>query len=140
MPGRTGDGDGCQRPFGIARGELQRLHRAHRPTDHAKQPIYAQMVEQPDLDLHHIMDGDDREGQSPRLAGGRVDGGRAGRPHAAAQHIRAQDEIPVGIQHLTRADQMCPPARPARYWVGASGELISGQRMANQDGVRAIRV
>ena len=76
--------------------------------------------------------GDERKIQPPGLAGRRIVRGRAGRPHAAADHIRADDEIPVGIERLAGTDHGLPPAGLAgqrmRDWRHAGRRSAHGRR------------
>ena len=74
------------------------------------------------------------------LPGGRVGRGRPGRAHAAADHIRADDEILLGIERAAGADHGFPPARLAGHRMHIGDMLIAGQRMADQNGVGAIGV
>ena len=53
------------------------------------------------------------------LAGRRVDRRRAGRAHAAAEHVGADDEVAIGVDRPARADQRRPPARLAGDRIGA---------------------
>ncbi len=98
------------------------------------------MIEQPLLGTDHIMNSDHRERQCPRLAGRRVDVLRTRRPHAAAQHIGADNEIPIGVEHQGGPDHRFPPARLAGDRMRVSDVLVSAQRMADQDRVRPIAV
>ena len=98
------------------------------------------MVEQPLLGADHVAHGDYRKRQCPRLAGRGIDVLRTGRPHAAAEHVGADNEIPVRVEHQAAADHRFPPARLVGDRMGVGDILVAGQRVADQDGVRAIRV
>ena len=69
-----------------------------------------------------------------------IAGERAGRAHAAAQHVDADDEVARRIEHLARPDQALPPALLAGHGMLLGDELVAGQRMADQDGVRLVGV
>jgi hypothetical protein len=68
------------------------------------------MVDQQLLRLDHVADGDDREMQAVGLAGRRIDFLGADGAHAAAQEVRADDEILVGVERLAGTDDIVPPA------------------------------
>ena len=97
-------------------------------------------VEQHGLRAHHVGNGDDRKIQSPHLAGGGIGRGRPGRAHAAADHVRADDEVAVGVERPAGTDHGFPPAGLAGHRVHIVDVLVAGQRVADQDGVGAIGV
>ena len=74
------------------------------------------------------------------LARRRIDVARSRRPHAAADHIGADDEEPVGVDRLAGTDDDVPPAGLARHRVSAGDELIAGERMRDEHRVRALGV
>ena len=84
------------------------------PPTHAEQLLDAEMVEQHRLRAHHVADGDDREVEPIGLAGRRIGRGRAGRAHAAADHVGADDEVAVGVDRLAGADHARPTSRACR--------------------------
>ncbi len=98
----------------IARGPGQRHVPAQRPADHGQQPLDAQVVDQPPLHLDDVADGDQREIGAVGAAGGRVDAVGPGRAAAAAQDVRADDEVAVGVDRLARARPRCPTSRDRR--------------------------
>ncbi len=65
---------------------------------------------------------------------------RAGRSHAAPQHIGADDKIAIGINRLARADHLQPPSRLARARMARRDMLIHCQRVTDQNRVAAIVV
>ena len=73
------------------------------------------------------------------LAGLRIDRGRAGRAHAAADHVRADDEIALGVDRLAGADHGLPPAGLAGHRMHAGDVLVAGQRVADQHRIAALR-
>jgi hypothetical protein len=71
------------------------------------------MVDQHRLRAHHVADGDDRKVEAIGLAGRRIGRGRAGRAHAAAEHVGADDEEAVGVDRPAGADHRSPTSRLA---------------------------
>ena len=136
----VGDRHRREHRFGIARGPLQHLHAAHRAADHAEQLLDAEMIDQQLLRPHHVADRDDRKIERPRLAGRRVDLLRAGGAHAAAEHIGADQEIALGVEHVAGPDQRGPPPGMAGDRVRVGDVLVAGQRVADQDRVAALGV
>ena len=130
------DRHGGEDPVLIGRGPLQHLHAAHGAAEHAQHVGNAEMIEQPRLRPHHVGDGDDRELEPVRAPGRRVDRARPGRAHAAADHVRADDEEAIGVDRLARADHDLPPARLAGDRMGVGDMLVAGQRMTDQHEVR----
>ena len=140
MACRAGDRQRREHALRIGGGPLQHLHAAHRAADHAEQRLDAEPVEQHGLRAHHVGNGDDRKIQPPGLAGGRIGRGRTGRAHAAADHVRADDEVSVGIERPAGTDHDFPPAGLAGQRMHIGDVLIAGQRMADQNGVGAIGI
>jgi hypothetical protein len=130
------------RPLRVAVGDgpFQHLHAAHRAADHAEQVGDAEPVDEPGLGAHHVADGDHRKVQPVGAAGGGIDRCRPGRAEAAADDVRADDEIAVGVDRLAGADDGFPPAGLARHRMTAGHVLVAGQRMADQHRVGAIGV
>ena len=126
--------------IGIGRRPLQHLHAAHRTAGHAKQRVDAEMVDQQRLRAHHVGDRDDRKVEAVGLAGLRIERGGAGRAHAAAEDVRANDEEPVGVERPARADHRLPPARAAGDRVRIGDMLVAGQGVTEENGVGFRRV
>ena len=140
MPSRGRHDHRTEQPLWVVRRPLQRLHATHRPPDDAEQRAHAQMVDQQGLRTNHVGNGDDRKGQAPGLASRRIDGRWTGRAHAAAKHIRRNDEVSRWVHRQARANQTRPPAWLARNRMDACGILIAGQGVTHQYGIGAIRV
>ncbi len=125
----------------IQGGPGQCLHAAHRPADHREQPRNSQMVHQPLLRPHHVLNGHRRKFRPPGLERPLImRGSRPGRAHAAAQHIGADHEIPVRIHRLARPHHRLPPARLARQRMHLCHILVAGQRMADQHRIAALGI
>ena len=63
-----------------------------------------------------------------------------GRAHAAADHVRADHEVAVGVDRPPGPDHGLPPARLLRDRMDVGDMLVAGQRVADQDGVGALGV
>lgn len=138
VPCGAGDDHGRGDALGKGRRPAQRLHAAHRAADHGEQLSHAEMIEQHRLRTNHVADGDDREAHSPGVARGGIDRRRPRAAQAAAQHVRADDEIAIGVDRLARPHHPRPPAGLAGARMGGGDMLIAGQGMAHQDRVAAI--
>ena len=121
--------------LGIARRPLQHLHAAHRAAGDAKQRLDAEMIDQHRLGAHHVGDRDERQVEAIGCAGRRIGRGRAGRAHAAADDIGADDEEAVGVDRLAGADHGLPPAVLAGDRIAIGDMLIAGQGVADEDRV-----
>ncbi len=121
---------------GYSRRPFQRLHPAHRPANHREQALDAEMLDQPFLCPDDVADGDRREVDPPgTLATVVAQAQRPGAAHAAAEHVGADDEQPVGIERPARADDRLPPPRLAGDGMALGDILVAGQRVADQNGV-----
>ena len=135
MAGRAGYDQCGTDPFRPVGGEGQRLHPAHRSADHAVQLLDPQRIKDAHLRPHHVADGDHWKAHGIGLAIG-AKAGRPGRAIAAAQHIGADHEEPVGIDRLARPDHPHPPTRLAGNRMRAGHALIAGQGMEDHHRVR----
>jgi hypothetical protein len=107
------------------------------PVTHFLDP---QRIEQHRLRADHVADGDKGEFQPIGFAGRGRDLGRSRRSHASADDIGADDEEAVGIDRLSGADHHVPPTGLAGHGLGTGDELIHRQCMADEHGVRSLRV
>ena len=121
----------------IARRPLQHLHAAERAAGDREHRVDAEMVEQHRLRPHHVAHGDDGKVEAPRHAGGGVGRGGAGRAHAAADDVGADDEIALGVDRPAGPDQGLPPARLAGHRMLVDDVLVAGQRVADEHRIAA---
>jgi hypothetical protein len=82
---------------------------AERSSDDRQPPLDSQVLLQPTLDIHHVVNGDEWEMCSPGPTGGRVDGSGPGRSTTASEQIRTDNEQFVRVQEPTRPNQRIPP-------------------------------
>ena len=97
------------------------------------------MVDQHGLRPDHVANGDDGELERVRPAM-RSGGGRAGRAKAAAEHVGADDEEALGVDGSAGPDHRLPPAGLVGHGILVCDVLVAGERMADQDGVGAVRI
>ena len=134
-----GDGDGGENAVARLHGPFKDLHAADRSADGEEDVFDAQTIKQRDLGADHVGDGDDREVGAP-VGPVRLAAGRAGRAHAAAEDVRADDEEAVGVDGQAGADDQVPPGRAAGDRVGAGGELVAGESVADDDDIALVGV
>jgi hypothetical protein len=132
-PGRVARGarhedDGSDQ-LRVEQGPFQDLHPAERAADDHGDVADAERGHQGVLDTHHVPDGDRREGAAVRAARGRIDRGRAGRPVAAPQDVRAENEVAFGVEGTPRPEHARPPRVDVRR---------AGQRVADDHCVPAV--
>ena len=132
-------GHACEHVGRIGRGPFQRLHAAHRSAHDRKQPPHAEIRHQQPLRPHHVPHGDRRKLRPVPLAR-RAIATWPGAAHAAAQHVRAHDEEPAGVDRAPRPHNQVPPAGPSRQGLRLGHILIARQRMADQDGIAGTGV
>ena len=137
---------------------LERLHPAERAAGHGGEPLDPELVEERALGPHHVGDRDHREVGAVRPARRGVDRRRPGRPAAAAEQVRGDDEVAVGVERLAGADHPVPPAEalarvavaivgaeavaaaaPAASVGVAGGVRVAAERVADEDRVVAPR-
>ena len=134
---RGGDRHGGEDAVGKARRPLQHLHAAHGAADDAEQGLDAERVDQHGLRPHHVADGDERQVEPIGAPGGRIERGRPGAAHAAADDVRADDEIMIGVDRLAGPDHRLPPAGFAGDRMDVGDVLVARQRVADEDGIAA---
>ena len=136
----AGDRHGREDAVLIGRRPFEHLHAAHGAAKHAEHVRDAEMIEKPGLRPHHVGDGDDGEVETVGPPGRGIDRAWPGRAHAAADHVRAEHEIAVGIDRLAGADHGVPPAGLAGDGMDIGDMLIAGQRVTDEHEVRLVRV
>ena len=99
-----------------------------------------EVVDEQRLGAHHVGDRDDRKVEPVRLAGLRMDGGGAGRTHAAAKDVRTNDEKSIGVERAAGTDHCLPPPRPAGDRMQVADMLVAGQGVTKENGVGFRRV
>ena len=119
---------------------FQSLHPTHGAARDAEELVDPQPRHQHGLGSGHVGYGDDRKIEAIDLAGFGIDRGGTRGAHAAAQDIRGDDEIAVGVERLARPDHMRPPGGTSRDGIGRGDELVAGQGVTQKDGVGAIRI
>ena len=112
---RAGDGHDVVDLVREEHRPLERLHPAERAAGHRREPVDAELVEEGALGAHHVGDGDHREVRPVRRAGGRVGRRRSRRTAAAAEQVRGDHEVVVGVERLARA-RSSRPTSPAPCW------------------------
>lgn len=94
------------------------------------------------MSLDQVTNLDQRESESVRVTGRRVDRGRPGRSFAAAKHVRADHEETVGVQRAARTDDVVPPAGTIRIvaFVETGGMRVTGKCVTDEDRIRSLGV
>ena len=94
------------------------------------------------MGVDHVFDRWPRIARTVWLARKRIGRRRPGRAAAAADEVRANDEVPVEIDPLAVADQTIPPARALFIGIGvaAGGVRARGERVTDEDRIRFLRV
>ena len=143
---------------GVEDRPLERLHASERAAGHRREPLDPELVQERALGPHHVGDGDHGEVGAVRPARRRVERRRPRGPAAAAEQVRGDDEVPVGVERLAGADHPVPPAERltgrAVAVVGpeavagallrglgreAGGVRVAAERVADEDHVVALR-
>ena len=115
---------------------FQRLHTAHGAARYAQQTFNPQRIHQHFLQPDHIPNRE--HGKRHRIGEARrgVNGTRPGSSLTPTQHIRANDEIAVGIESFSRPDHVVPPAWPARFVANAGGMGVARESVGDEYCVR----
>src|SRR6478609_2399248 len=92
------------------------------------------------LRAHHVADGDDGKVETPRHAGGRIRGSGARGAHAAADHVRTDYEVPLGVDRPPGTDHGFPPSRLLGHRMQVGNMLIAGESVADQHRIAALSI
>ena len=140
LPG-GGDRDHAVHRVGIGDRPFEHLHPAHRPADDREQFLYSEPVDQRLLGAHHVAHGDDGEVQIVGFPGIGVDRTRTGRAGTAADDVRADHEVLVGVDVLARTDHRIPPAGFAVFGSVLAADVgVAREGMGDQHGVGAFGI
>ena len=138
---RGGDDDRMANALGVGECPLERLHRAERPADHRGEALDAQSLGEARLRFDPVFHRHHRKIGAPWFSRRGIDGRRPGGAEATAEVIGADDEKAPGVQRLSRADEVVPPADVVRIFGVVAGDMMRGvQRMADENGVGALGV
>ncbi len=136
-----GDHERVADPVRIADRPRQRLHAAEASAHHGGPAVDTQAIGETRLRVDPVLDGDDREVGTPRLAGGGIVRRGPARAEAAAEVVHADDEEAVGIERLARTHHVVPPADVVLVTLVVAGDVMRRvQRMADQHGVAAVGI
>ena len=143
--GAAGDRDDDFDALGVEGGEVDGEQTTDGGADDGVELGDAEVVDESELGIDDIASADGGERGAVGFGGSGVDGGRAGGAVAAAEVIGAEDEVFVGVEDFSGADEEIPPAAlavfgPAVAGIGdgsgdAGGVLGAGKRVEEQDGV-----
>ena len=89
---------------------LDHLDAAETAAHEPREVRHADFAQEGAVDLHRVANRETRKGRAVGTAGGGINGGGAGRPLAAAKHVRAHHAVAVRVNGLARADNRVPPA------------------------------
>ena len=115
---------------------LKHLYAAEAAAHEPREMRDADLAQKRAVDLHRVADRETRERRPVGTAGGGVDGGRAGGPLAAAEHVRADHAVAVRVDGLAGADDGIPPAARGLLAGAVSRDVrVARERMADEDDV-----
>ena len=129
--GRRDHGDAFH-ALGKADGPLHGLHAAHRAADDGSPALDADGIGERRLRVHLVAHR--RVGKTlPPLEAVGGQGCRPGRPLASADHVRRDDEPPIGVDREARPDDAAPPPGGGMPGAGfASHVAVAGQRVQHE--------
>jgi len=140
VPVSGGDRDDRGHHLRVGGDPLQSLHPAHGAAGDGQEALDAQRTHQQLLSTNHVGHGHDGKAEAVRPTGGRIGAARAAGAATAADHIRADHEVLVGIEGSTGAHHHIPPAGLAVALVVAGGVSVTGQGVEEKDGVRTLGI
>ena len=125
----------------IADRPVERLHATEAAAHHRRPLPDAEAIGESGLRIDPVLDRHQREVGAPGRAGGGIGGQRPGRSEAAAEVVDADDEEPVRVERLARADHVVPPPDVVGGVGVVAGDVMRGvQRMADQHRIRALGI
>ena len=133
------DADGLVDEVRMSARHLERLHAAERAADDGVDALEAELAQEHAVHVDDVRDGDLREARAVGRAGLRVDRRGAGRAHAAAEDVGADDEEAVGVDAAAGAGHAGPPAGVAVVALVAAGDVgVARERVADEHDVVAL--
>src|ERR1019366_7427022 len=111
-------------------------HATHRATDGRVPPVDAELRGEEAFDCDLVLDRDNREARSKRLAVVCPRTG-AGGSLASSEYVRADDKELVGVDRCARADEGAPPPGARMPTAGRAAHVrVSAQSVPDPEGVR----
>src|SRR5690606_5242239 len=140
MPRRRREWDSCEDALLVPRRPFKHLHSAHRAAAHAEELIEPEPVDEAHPGLHHAAKRAHRNTEAVGLACDEIARSGAGRAHATAENVRANDEEPVRVDRLAGTDHCLPPAGLTGDGMSIGHMLVARQRMANEYRIRLVSI
>ena len=133
------DADGLVDEVRVAARHLERLHAAEGAADDGVDALEAELAQEHAVDVDDVRDGDLGEARAVGRPGLGVDRRGAGRAHAAAEDVGADDEEAVRVDAAAGAGHAGPPAGVAVVALVAAGDVrVAGERVADEHDVVAL--
>ena len=118
---------------------LEHHHPAHRSAHRGEPRLDAEVIREGRLRADPVADRDHGKARCIRLTVVGMRRRRAGGALASTEHIRAHDEVLVGVEHSPRPDQPAPPAGSGvPLHRRAGGVAVAGQRVTDEHRIAGI--